>query len=120
MARTYGRLGELMHSGIVLAALFAVAALAARPAGAADACGGDCDLNWYDAFNELVRGVNISLGSGDLATCTAMDGNHSQQVEVNELVTGVNHSLAGCPPIECVAPPGGRCVEITPGPNAQE
>jgi len=120
MATTYGRFGEKTVSFIVLAVLLAGGAFIARPASGAEACGGDCNLNGLVAVNELVTGVNISLDPGKLAACKAMDTNNSLEVEVNELVAGVNHSLQGCPPIACVAPVDGRCVEITPGPGVQD
>ena len=119
MAIAYGGIEGTLRSFIVLAALI-VAAFNARAVSAAEACGGDCNLNGLVAVNELVTGVNISLDPAQLAACKAMDTNNSLEVEVNELVAGVNHSLQGCPPIACVAPVDGRCVEITPGPGVQD
>jgi parallel beta-helix repeat protein len=120
MVIAYGGIGGTLRSFIVLAALIVAGAFNARAVSAAEACGGDCNLNGLVAVNELVTGVNISLDPGKLAACKAMDTNNSLEVEVNELVAGVNHSLQGCPPIACVAPVDGRCVEITPGPGVQD
>jgi hypothetical protein len=59
-------------------------------------CVGDCDDSGNVAINELILGVNISLGSAELSRCTAFDRNDSDGVEINELIGGVNASLNGC------------------------
>jgi len=60
------------------------------------ACTGDCDANDRVEINELIIGVNISLGTAELSHCDAFDRDGSGGVEVNELVTAVNASLNGC------------------------
>src|SRR5262245_23889326 len=105
---------------VIAAAVLLTAGLSQRASALVDPCGGDCNLDGEVAINELVLGVNIELGATELAKCEAMDIDHSVEVEINELVTGVNHALTGCPAITCTAPVGGRCVEIAPGPDAQD
>jgi hypothetical protein len=48
--------------------------------------------------DELVKMVNIALGSADLSTCTAGDQNDDKQIIINEIVVAVNNALSGCPP----------------------
>ena len=101
--------------GVLAAALLA---LAAQPAAAQ--CGGDCNGDGTVAINELITGVNIALGSAAVSTCGSFDVNGNDGVEINELVLAVNAALEGCPAAACTPQPGGRCVEIAPGPDAQD
>jgi hypothetical protein len=59
-------------------------------------CVGDCDQSNTVEINELIAGVNISLGAADIAVCASFDRNRSGGVEVDELITAVNASLNGC------------------------
>ena len=59
-------------------------------------CAGDCDGNGVVAINELIRGVNIALGSAAATDCPAFDTDGSGSVAINELVQGVNNALNGC------------------------
>jgi hypothetical protein len=59
-------------------------------------CAGDCDANGRVGINELITGVNISLGTTDLGQCRAFDRDGSVGVDIAELVAGVNASLTGC------------------------
>lgn len=67
-----------------------------RTTGVPGECVGDCDNGGSVAINELILGVNISLGSAELSRCTAFDRNDSGGIEINELISGVNASLNGC------------------------
>ncbi|MBX3027745.1 hypothetical protein KF840_22855 [bacterium] len=60
-------------------------------------CAGDCNENGVVTVDELVRGVNIALGSLDIAACPPFDDNGNGVVTVDELVRGVNNALTGCP-----------------------
>jgi hypothetical protein len=60
-------------------------------------CVGDCDGGGSVAISELVRGVNIALGSQPISNCTAFDCQNTGTVPVSCLVRGVNNSLNGCP-----------------------
>jgi len=63
----------------------------------ASSCVGDCNGDGQVAINELIQGVNISLGSLDVSVCPAMDENGDGQVSINELIRAVNNALGGCP-----------------------
>ena len=66
-------------------------------AGAAP-CGGDCNGDGSVTVVELIRGVNIALGTTPIDACASLDTNDDGEVAVNELVAGVNGALTGCPP----------------------
>ena len=40
--------------------------------------------------------VNVALGTKDVLTCLAGDGNRNAAISVDELVTAVNRALDGC------------------------
>jgi hypothetical protein len=71
--------------------------LAASPVWAQD-CPGDCDGDGTVTISELIRAVNISLGSQPLSNCMAADTSGDGSVAINELIQAVNASLMGCPP----------------------
>ena len=48
-------------------------------------------------IGELIRGVNIALGSADPSECEAMDGNGSDSVSIAELIAAVNAAVTACP-----------------------
>src|SRR5262245_11725588 len=89
-----------------------VLALAASPVGAA--CVGDCDGNGAVPINELIKGVNVALGTAALDTCAAFDRNSDGDVRVDELLAGVNSANAGCPADTTPTP------TATPVPTAAE
>jgi len=60
-------------------------------------CVGDCDGDGHVRVDELVKGVNIALGTAPCDDCTAFDANGDRKVEIEELVQAVNHALYGCP-----------------------
>lgn len=61
-------------------------------------CLGDCDGSDNVGVNELIRGVNISLGKEPIGSCPEFDGNHhGGKVTIDELVGAVNRALNGCP-----------------------
>jgi parallel beta-helix repeat protein len=98
-----------------------LAALLLLPRGStAQLCGGDCNADGMVAMNELIIGVNIASGSAALASCAAMDLDSSNAVEIQDLVGAVLHALNDCPVPTCPVPEGGRCIEIGPGPDAQD
>ncbi len=53
----------------------------------------DCDNNGKLGVNELVRAVNIILGSAPVSACPAADTNHDNRVTIDELVRCVAVSL---------------------------
>jgi hypothetical protein len=46
--------------------------------------------------DELIKGVNIALGTTSVDTCRDMDANRDDAVTINELIAAVNHALLGC------------------------
>jgi len=65
----------------------------------AQQCVGDCNGNGAITIDELVTGVNISLGTAPVANCPVFDANDNGVVAIDELITVVNNSLYGCPPV---------------------
>jgi cysteine-rich repeat protein len=76
------------------------------PVHAQEPCAGDCDGSETVAINELVRCVNITLGSQELSTCDACDVNGDDEVRINELIASVNGALTDC---DNGPPPMARC-----------
>ncbi|MCX8073765.1 MAG: hypothetical protein N3C12_15160 [Candidatus Binatia bacterium] len=70
----------------------------ATPTPVPPACVGDCDNNGEVTVEEIVRAVNIGLGSGLVADCTAVDHDEDGTVTVDEIVAAVNAALFGCTP----------------------
>ncbi len=83
-------------------------------------CVGDCNLDRMVAVNELIVGVNIALGSGQLTNCPGFDTNGDEMVSINELIVAVNNALTGCPPE--TPTPGGNTPTATDtaGPSPTE
>jgi hypothetical protein len=59
-------------------------------------CVGDCDGSGDVTIDELIRGVNIALGTAGLDTCPEFDADHSGTVSVDEIILAVNNALLGC------------------------
>ena len=66
-------------------------------AGAGEVCVGDCNGDGMVTISELIRGVNIALGSAEVDVCPAFDANGDGAVTINELVSAVINALNGCP-----------------------
>jgi hypothetical protein len=66
-------------------------------AGPSAACTGDCDGDGEVAINEVVRGVNIALGSVPVDDCVQFDADGDGAVAINELVAAVTNALNACP-----------------------
>ncbi len=60
------------------------------------ACVGDCEGDGMVVISDLIRGVNIALGSASVDTCASFDVDGNDMVTINELILGVNAALAGC------------------------
>ncbi|MGH7788214.1 MAG: hypothetical protein ACRERC_15185 [Candidatus Binatia bacterium] len=91
------RKGASMRTSVWLTALGLVALLGSSAA-PAQVCTGDCNGNGSVAINELILGVNISLGNSQISACEAFDANGNGTVTINELIAAVNNSLNGCNP----------------------
>jgi hypothetical protein len=59
-------------------------------------CVGDCDGDGAATVDELVLGINISLGIVPVDDCAAFDSDGDGKVFVDEIVRGVNNALNGC------------------------
>lgn len=59
-------------------------------------CDGDCDGDGVVTVAEVVRGVNLALGTVAIAECPAFDGDGSGEVSVDELIRAVLRALDGC------------------------
>jgi hypothetical protein len=70
--------------------------LAATPTVTGPGCVGDCDGLGSVLVNELVFGVNIALGTADVAGCLNFDRDRSGTVTIEELVAAVRNALNGC------------------------
>jgi hypothetical protein len=57
---------------------------------------GDCDSEGRVTVDEIVKGVNIALGSLPLDRCPAFNSNGDLEVTVDELLNGVTNALRGC------------------------
>jgi hypothetical protein len=60
-------------------------------------CPGDCGDDGIVTVAELIRGVNIALGTTDLSSCPTLDTTSDGRVTVDELIAAVNAALTGCP-----------------------
>ena len=61
------------------------------------ACVGDCNGDGMVSIDELVLGVDITLGSASVDGCRAFDCSGAGTVAIDCLVQGVTASLNGCP-----------------------
>lgn len=59
-------------------------------------CVGDCDASGTVAIDELILGVNMSLGGVAVAQCPAFVCENDGTVPINCLVQGVASALTGC------------------------
>ena len=46
--------------------------------------------------DELIKGVNIALGTTSVETCPSFDTDGDGAVTINELIAAVNRALTGC------------------------
>jgi len=111
---------------LVVGALLLATALRPGPA-AGQACTGDCNGNGTVEINELILGVNISLGTVPLSMCPAFDADGSTAVEIYELIAAVGNALNGCtagPPAKAnksspiaISPDGTKVVAVNTDTN---
>ncbi len=83
---------------LLLAILFAVPA-------AGQQCVGDCDDDCRIGIDELMRSVQISLGTTDVGACPEIDMDGDDQAKVHELVFAVKNALEGCTLEQCSTAP---------------
>jgi hypothetical protein len=63
------------------------------------ACAGDCDGDGSVTVDEILRLVNIALGSIAVGECPAGDVDGNGDITVDEILTAVSSALAGCRPM---------------------
>lgn len=61
-----------------------------------DGCTGDCDSSDSVTVDEIVRGVNIALGTRPAEDCLPFDRDDSGTVTVDEIVDAIGNALNGC------------------------
>ncbi len=61
------------------------------------ACTGDCDGDGEVTISELMRGVNIVLGTQAMSSCPEFDSGGDAAVTIEEIIGGVKAALDGCP-----------------------
>lgn len=59
-------------------------------------CAGDCAGDGAVTVDDLLKAVNVALGTSPVTLCTAADGNGDGAVTINELLAAVNRALDGC------------------------
>lgn len=64
---------------------------------AAGTCAGDCGGDHAVTVDDLLKAVNIALGTTNVDLCSSADGNGDGSITINELLAAVNHALDGCP-----------------------
>ncbi len=60
-------------------------------------CAGDCDGSGEVTIDELVKAVNIALGTAMPETCLGADRSGDGTVTIDEIIVAVNYALNGCP-----------------------
>jgi penicillin G amidase len=59
-------------------------------------CAGDCGADDAVTIEELIKGVNIALGTAPLNACEVFDVDGDKSVTVDEVIKAVNKALNGC------------------------
>ena len=57
---------------------------------------GDCNDDGQVTVNELIRAVNIALGTASVSDCEAADASGDGEVVITEIIAGVNNALNEC------------------------
>jgi hypothetical protein len=60
-------------------------------------CVGDCNGGGEVTVAELLKMVNIALGSLSVSACLAGDANTAGQITIDKILKAVNNALNGCP-----------------------
>ncbi len=59
-------------------------------------CIGDCNGDGEVTIDELLKGVNIALGTATMSICPPFDANGDGEVTIDEIIAAVNAALFGC------------------------
>jgi hypothetical protein len=70
--------------------------VAATNGSCVDCCLGDCDSGGTVTVDELIRMINIALGTASLSTCETGDKNRDGIIDVPEIIATVQTALDGC------------------------
>ncbi len=57
----------------------------------------DCDSNGEVSIDEVLRAVNIALGSAPMVTCPEADSNEDREVAVDDVIASINAALGSVP-----------------------
>jgi hypothetical protein len=68
----------------------------ATPTPATPPCAGDCNGDHSVDVTEIIKLVNIALGTTSISACTAGDINGDMMIDVTEIIKAVNNALNGC------------------------
>ena len=82
------------------------------PAGAEIACAGDCGNDGPVTIDELLRMVDIALGTAPLAGCINGDVDHDGEIRIDEILAAVYVASTGCPALAIDAATEARCDPI--------
>lgn len=69
----------------------------ATPTGLPCDCAGDCDCSGQVGIGEIVKMVDIALGTRLTTSCRSGDADGDGQVTIDEVVQAVNNAAYGCP-----------------------
>ncbi|HVM98436.1 MAG TPA: hypothetical protein VMT89_18725, partial [Candidatus Acidoferrales bacterium] len=69
----------------------------ASPTATAPPCPGDCDGSGDVTVDELIKLVNVALGSAPISACPTADRDQSGDITIDEIIAAVNEALDGCP-----------------------
>ena len=92
--------------------------LVAQPRLASAQCTGDCNSDGLVTIDEIIRAVNIALGTTPVDECLAADADSDGAVTIDEILQAVIAALGVCRPVVsgiCLAPGGGSVVPCQAG-----
>lgn len=90
-----GMIGGQFRLWVLGALMFSISGTVAWRA---EACTGDCSGDGSVTVDEVLRGVNIALGTAELGGCAFFDRDLSGEVTIDEILRAVGAALATCPP----------------------
>src|SRR6185436_2645048 len=73
-----------------------VAVVLLTGAALAQPCAGDCDDSGDVTVNEVVKTVNVALGTMGMTECANVDMNADDRAGIDEVVGAVDNSIHGC------------------------
>ncbi len=104
---------HMTYKMVVCAGVFLLGLAAGERRALAQACAGDCNGDGQVSIDELIIGVDISLGGRPITACPAFEVMPDGQVTISELVLAVRNASEGCPAVRI----SGGCARPGPGPR---